>query len=503
MKRRAAYLALFAALLLTRSPAFARPNEPGSSEIFRFEPDDVVETHPSPGGGFLVHYTRAGVNAVPSRDVAGEPGVPDHVEEVAAIYDEVLALFVDELGYLAPLSDRSLRNDGGDPRFDVYLLDFGGRADGAFRVAGCGVDGALPIQCAGYIVQENDFAGYGYPSRTYANRLLASHELFHAVQAAYDSNESSVVREGTAVWASAAFDATLRDLEAFAGGYLDRPDRPLDRPLPGPVDPFSYGSGIVFAFLEERRGPDLLRDLWEACVEREFLDALDTVLAERGSSLAEELAELAIWNLYTADRADPERSYSNGAAYPRVAIQSVTLPLATAPPLRLFHASTQYFGAPPGGRSRVAAALEGDVPRHVRLRLALRYGSAIVLAPELEAEVEGADEVIALVTNTAGGGESARPVLCLGDPAEVARCVNSDPTLPDAGVALDGGSLEGDAGTAPSAPVGCACGVGTGPRAPRGLVALGALGALAAARRRGRAAVGRAPRTRRAATTSR
>src|SRR5690606_35560108 len=99
-----------------------------------------------------------------------------------AIYDEVLAAYVGRLGFRAPLADGSLLDNGGDARFDVYLLDFGGSADGSFRVDACGQDGALPTQCAGFMVQENDFAGYAYPSVRYANRLLAAHELFHAVQ---------------------------------------------------------------------------------------------------------------------------------------------------------------------------------------------------------------------------------------------------------------------------------------------------------------------------------
>src|SRR5690606_16426915 len=147
--------------------------------------------------------------------------------------------------------------------------------------------------------------------------------------------------EGTAVWASETFDPSLGDLEAFARGYLDHPDRPLDRPLPGPVDPFGYGAAIVFRFLEERHGAAVVRALWEECVESEFLPALDAVLArDYGSSLAEELAELAIWNLYTADRADPERAYAEGSRYPLVAMEAIELPFASDPPLRVFYAST-------------------------------------------------------------------------------------------------------------------------------------------------------------------
>jgi len=482
--RRAA--ALVVALLALPGHARARPDTPGTTELFRFDPGDVVESHPSPGGSFRVHYTQSGDNAVPALDEAGEIGVPDHVEQVAAIYDEVLDAYVGRLAFRAPLSDGSLADNGGDARFDVYLLDFGGSADGSFRAEECGRDGARPAQCIGFMVQENDFAGYGYPSVTYANRLLASHELFHAVQAAYDTSEGSVIGEGTAVWASAAFDPSLRDLVVFARGYLDNPGRPLDRPLPGPIDPFSYGSGIVFRFLEERHGAAVINALWEECVKGEFLAALDTVLArDHGSSLAAELEELAIWNLYTADRADPARAYADGAQYSRVAIEPVTLPYASDPPLRLFYASTQYLGAPPGGRSTVIGALAGEVPESVSLRLAVRRGTIVTLAAGLEADASGADEVIAIVTNAASSGESARPIVCLGDADEVEACLA--PAMPDAGTSADAGAdasaLDPDAG--PSTPAGGDCGCSAaGAPAGRGELGLFALAALVALRRR-------------------
>ena len=86
---------------------------------------------------------------------------------------------------------------------------------------------------SGFIVQENDFAGYGYPSLTYANRVLASHEFFHAVQAAYDSEQSSIIGEGSAVWATEQFDGSLADFEGFLPGFFKHPDRSLDKPIAG------------------------------------------------------------------------------------------------------------------------------------------------------------------------------------------------------------------------------------------------------------------------------
>jgi hypothetical protein len=118
-----------------------------------------VETHGSASGHFLVHFTKAGTHAVPPADVDAS-GVPDFVEEVATVYDEVYQRYHVDLGFRTPVSDEGIPIDnGGDGRFDVYLVDFAGVGDGVFRTDGCGAEN--PEVCAGYMVQENDYAGYG------------------------------------------------------------------------------------------------------------------------------------------------------------------------------------------------------------------------------------------------------------------------------------------------------------------------------------------------------
>jgi hypothetical protein len=405
-----------------------RPDNPSSNDLFRFEPGDSVESFD--GDMFRVHFTRAGTNAVPGAD-ANTNGVPDFVEQVAATYDEVLAYFTNTLGFLAPLSDELIGDNGGDTRFDVYLVDFALQADGAFRIDGC--LGGEPERCVGYMVQENDFAGYGYPSATVAIRTLASHELFHAVQAAYDAGQSTVVSEGTAVWASESYAPELADFEGFVDGYLDLPDRSLDTPLPGPVDPYSYGAALFFQFLAERHAPIIVRELWERCVDGafglddpEWFEVLNPLLATYDSTFAEEFVEHARWNLYTGARADAGESYARGSGYPSVAMETVTLPYQSAA-LRLFYASTQYVVGAVSGRTRVSAELVGDDLAGVRLLLATRdadgYYDVVEAAPGTDLAVGAATQVVAAVINTNQSGASKRPALCLGSPDEVRACV--------------------------------------------------------------------------------
>jgi len=412
-----------------------RPDTPGNNLQFSFERGDTVESFASVGGRFRVHFTRSGPNAVPAAD-ANTDGVPDFVEEVAAVYDEVLAFYTVDLGFRAPLDDGDIADNGGDDRFDVYLVDFAGVGDGNFAQDQC--SGGT---CAGFMTQENDYAGYGYPSTLYANRILGSHELFHAVQAAYDVDQGSVLAEGTAVWATERYDPTLEDFEHFIDGYLENPDRPIDEGLPGPADPFSYGAAIFFQYLEEAHGPNMVRALWEASedgangvADPYWVEALGPALeATAGVTFANAFAEFARWNLFTDDFADPGQAYAAGDGYPRVRIDPATAPHQDDA-LRVYYASAQYYGLDPAGRAAIAAALvptatAPDATTDLRLFIATESGGArsVTSIADVSAGTETVDasnasRVIVVVVNVASGGDSKKPGLCIGAPDEVAAC---------------------------------------------------------------------------------
>jgi MYXO-CTERM domain-containing protein len=500
-----------------------RPTDTASALMWRYGATDTVESFGVDGGGFRVHFTRAGVNAVPSAD-RDDGGTPDFVEAVSAVYETVGATYHGALGFRRPLSDATIANNGGDGRFDVYLLDFARAADGAFRVDIC----PSGERCIGYVVQENDFAGYGYPSLTEATTILGSHEYFHAVQAAYDNAQDVVISEGTAVWATEHDAPETGDFEAFIHGYLDRPDRSLDSPPPGPVPSFAYGSAIFFEFLSQRHGVAIIRQLWERLENGQgdpaepqnqanptWLVQLDALLRrEHQSSFAQAFREFATWNLYLGSAADPSRSYARGSTYPQPATTDVPVP-TYKPALRVYYASTQYFRVASNGRAAMTAALiddpasaDDDVAGLSLVVVSRRAGvnvqqvaPADVQSPTVAETVDtsgGADLLVAVI-NTARAGNGAirskRPTLCAGTWAEVQECrlfynpaLDAGPPPPvdggtavdagtaaDAGPGLDAGLPPADAGVDPVAPPsGCGCGA-TGAAGPLVLLALATL----------------------------
>ncbi len=476
--------------LLATSQAELRPTDTASALMWKFLSTDVVESHGVDGGSFKVHYTRAGPNAVPLADL-DDSGVPDFVERVDETYEAVGATYHGALGFRLPLSDATVSPNGGDARFDIYLLDFARSADGAFRVDRC--LNTAPDRCIGYVVQENDFVGYGYPDTTTATRILGSHEYFHAVQAAYDANQNVVVSEGTAVWATERFDPSTNDFENFVHGYLERPDRSLDAAPPGPVPSFAYGSAIFFRYLSEQHGDDVVRKLWERLENGQgdpaepadvaaptFLVQLDALLQrDYATSFADAFAEFATWNLYLGAAADPAKAYAEGAKYPPVAVTTVAAPYRLDG-ARIFYASTQYFEAPAAGRTRMTATLADsaltstdDLPGLVLVIAARKAGRITELTRVTGSEsvdVSGGSLVVAVINTNRGAigaALSQRPGLCLGTAEEVASCrATFTGGVADAG-SPDAGPLEpADAGTgtdagvdAPPPPEGCGCGM--------------------------------------------
>ncbi len=451
-----------------------RPDTPGSTDgPPYYAASETVESIVSPGGAFRIHFTRAGTNAVPPAD-ADANGTPDYVDFVALQYDTVLETYT-TLGFRAPRPDTGVADHGGDALFDVYLLDFtaasGGGADGSFRreqcVAGSG--------CTGYMLQENDLVGFGYPSVHYGARLLASHEFFHAVQAAYDDQlgaQGSTLSESTAVWASERFDPSQTDVENFSAAFLMRPDRALAIDPVGPVQPYAYGAAIVWEYYATRYDDALVVSFWDeldttsGASTSNWLDVLDVVLArDHATTFHASYVDFAEWLLFTGSRVDEARGPRRGQQLAEVASMAVTLPYRTLSS-RVFPASAHYFEV---SGNHVAVRLGGAAPEGVDvIAVAFRDGFFVADARgvgQVDLAAATADTIFVVLANGATSGSSNAVAICIaGDASEC-------DAAPDAGMAMaDGGGAGADAGMASPAPGGgCACRAGAGPRTGRGL----------------------------------
>ncbi len=423
-----------------------RPTEGG---LWSFDPDDEVTHFDEPTGVFRIHYSLSGPNQTVLTDT-DQSGVPDMVEMVGATAVSALDLYTTDLGFRRPITeaDLDLGSLGGSDAYDIYLVDFGGGADGAF-----GTDACLtaPRHCAGYLVMENDFAGYSYPSLQAAVDTLVSHELFHAVTAAYDADVPVWVSEGTAVWAEHQYDPDSEDFVRLCDAYLADTGRTLYRPPGGPVQALAYGTALWWDFLTAQHGADTIKSLFEAVEPQSQPDLATTmasVLEDLGDPVSHAWPVFARYNLATGMRAGQLGEGHSDAASLRM-VDPTDEGLSLAHDLRVYPLASEYLHLQHTGGPLWAGV---DPPRP-ELAFALHptagEGLESKLAPALdeftgdrhpgilaEGQSLAAGSYWLIASYPAIADVSAKTLLCVGDESFVDTCLPAG---------LPGGSTTDDA----------------------------------------------------------
>lgn len=250
-----------------------------------------------------------------------------YVNKVGAIADHVLETYAGA-GYRSPEPDGT---NGGNGLLDIYLQDLG--AQGLYGY--CDSDdppvGTGPFDAPAYCAFDNDYSQSEFPNHTPVENLevTAAHELFHAVQFAYDYYEDGWFMEATATWAEDELYDEVDDNVQYLG------DSPLAQPRES-MDHFGgmrqYGDWIFFRYLTERDPeaegglPTLIRDIWELAdgakggPDEYSIQAVSDVLAARGSGLR------PTWAKFSAANRRPGTAYDEGAAnsYPAAPLTSTT-----------------------------------------------------------------------------------------------------------------------------------------------------------------------------------
>ncbi len=288
----------------------------------------VPEAAPYDTSNFRVHYVTSTDDA-PNLTDANSNGVPDYVETVGSVFEEVYAKEIDDMAYNSPPADGTL---GGNSRYDVYLKDIGN-----YDVYGWADPEGLTARtrtCYSFIVIDNDYSPVQYVTRhtpTEDMQVTAAHEFFHAVQFGYDAKEDLWWREATAVWMEDEVYDTINDYLQYLNAWFHAPQIFLDKE----DGRHEYGSSIYAKYLSEKEGgADRIRTIWERCRGRtqslkaitEDLDGIDNF-------------RKVFKNFTTAnfiDRptrfVDPQYNYEDDAApdYPDMDIEA-SYPIGTEP----------------------------------------------------------------------------------------------------------------------------------------------------------------------------
>ncbi len=481
------------AIVWVLSAGAARPDTDG--EPWSFHPDDTVEFVDGPTGAVRVHYASAGPSATVLDD-RDEDGVPDLPQVMAVTAEDAIGHFA-ALGFrpMVPEADLALDALGGSGAIDVYMVEFGDTGDGRFAIDGC--SGGV---CVGHLLTDNDFAESYYADSAEAAAVLASHELFHGVQAAYRTSLPDWMSEGTATWAEHLYDPTLDDYFGFCRAYLAEPTRSIDSPPAGVATAWTYGTALFFGFLGERLGAGVgpaLLDAMEGRGDDEGVDAILEVLDLYDERIEAVWPVFAAWNLATG-----RQSGGTGEGWPDAdQLRAPPFEVEAGADLldddnRFYPLATTYFQLEHAGGPLVAAFADDPT------------GLVFGLHPFAGGERQGAVDAAAVTFSPDGVGvvelgdlpaggyalvgsypqpapESTKVRFCVGAPDAAAACLEPTDGEPagDTGPIDDdtGAPADGSGGAADDAGCGCASADGAG-----GLGAL-ALGLMALVSRRRRA----------------
>jgi hypothetical protein len=252
------------------------------------------------GAHVCVHHVGSTADAPPSQA---------WVDLTLATLENTYAREVGELGYRAPLGDRTA---GGDDRLDVYLKDLGTGLYGY-----CAAEHRKKGRTAsGFCVLDNDYSPAQFPSGTSPEANLAvtaAHEFFHAVQYAYDYAEDPWMMESTATWMEERVADDVDDNRQYLQySQLQAPFVPLD--AFSSTYGFQYGNWIFWEYLTQKYSVGLVKKAWKAAGTqkrdggRYSVQALGSVLRKKGGLTT-------VYADYAAANTMASRVYEEGAAY--------------------------------------------------------------------------------------------------------------------------------------------------------------------------------------------
>jgi hypothetical protein len=291
---------------------------------------------------FWVSRTR---HAPPLRDRRPRNGVPDQVDLTLATFRQVFSMEVSQFGFSRPLSDRRVRSHGPNAKPDIYLADLGSR--GIYGL--CRPDRQTRTS-PGHCVIDDDFSARqfaGGASGKAALQVTAAHEFLHNIQFGYDAWDDFWFFESTATWMEDEVFPLVNDnlqylpVSPVSATWFWLPLDIFEPDTSKPESANKYGTWILWRYLSERLGREVVRDAWHLARGAPFgIQALEAMLATRGQGWADVFHQFAIANYFF------RTSYAEAALYatvPGVGPQPQPLPVPFAGSIPMGHLSTDYY----------------------------------------------------------------------------------------------------------------------------------------------------------------
>jgi len=255
---------------------------------------------------FRIHYDTSGAHKI--------YGWPDTSfrDDIMTAAETSWTEEVDVMGFRSPPPDGSDPDGGGgNDLYDIYVQDLGAGLFG-YCQATYYAPGGPANDATSFVVMNHDFSGFGH-TQTECIQITVAHEFCHGLQAAHDVNEPTWYKECTSVWAEELVYDSVNDYTGYINYYYNSPYQSLDYNPAGGMR--WYGTCVWNFYLSENVHEDVIvENWWEMETSSEYV-AMNNVLLARGTSLAEEFHEFAIWNFFTNARYDGGH-YEEGQFFP-------------------------------------------------------------------------------------------------------------------------------------------------------------------------------------------
>ncbi len=277
--------------------------------------------HLSPSGHFRLHYDITGSHAVDQDDLDNN-GIPDFIDTAAVVFDHVWDIEINQLGFQRPL------DEDGNPvnTYDVYFSDLSSGLYG-LTVFKTGSDG-LPAdvstrpgtQFSTYIEMDHNFRSSGLYTRGLDALLVtAAHEFNHALQLGYrvDLQEDFFFYEATSTWLEEYVYDHINDYYQYLPGLFNGLQ---SVPFTTSSFPYPYAHGLFCNMIASQYGPEIVSGFWRRIEDESAVDAINSVLQNRGSSFSEAHNDYGRWLYFTGKRAIDGFFFPEAAQYPELTV---------------------------------------------------------------------------------------------------------------------------------------------------------------------------------------
>ena len=302
---------------------------------------------------FCVHWiNNAGFADAPDlADVSPPNGVPDYVDEVKGVAENVYATENGSLGWRAPKPDGDL---GGNSKVDIYLAEIG---DSLFGYANTD-PGQIGRRRFAYLVIDDDYATSQFPGTTPLTdiEVTLAHEYNHVLQFGYDTFQDVWFLESSATWMEDQVYGAVDDYLRYLRRWNSRAKIPITQ------DNIKvYGSAVWNHWLSHRYGQSIVRSAWQRALNVRpaafSVASYDAAITAAGPSdftldFARFARDLAEWRTDTA--------FPEGNLYPDVQRQG-HLPLNGAKRVRrLDHTTYRLLRVRPVTAKRLRIDASGE-----------------------------------------------------------------------------------------------------------------------------------------------